>query len=60
MLKYTFHNVTISLYADNGKEAYNMLADALESLPVATWESDTYTATSSEPWGESHTTSELF
>lgn len=55
MKYYTFFNLTASVRAEDGKEAYTKLCDVLDKLD-GDWHSSTY----SEDDGEEKTTEELF
>ncbi len=54
----TFHNVTISINADNSKKAYAKLCDVLQTID-AEWTTDTYTDTDTAS-EEARETTELF
>lgn len=55
MLTYTFNNITITIKAENAKEAYETLADMLDQSEVFAWNSDTYT----DNTGKTESTDEL-
>jgi hypothetical protein len=56
MTYYTFHNVTVSIRAENGKQAYTKLCDMLVQNNDGDWYTDTFSEEDSQP----RSTRELF
>lgn len=57
MPTYNFHNITVSIEAENGKDAYTKLCSKLDKLTGGEWSTDTFSTDDSL---EEKSTRELF